>query len=363
MTGSGVMIKTMIATACVGLLLSTNALADNTIGYRSSGGCAGDFERVELKSHWLRVDAGDAGNANSMIYDHAEKLAYFIDYQSHTFMQTEMDEDAIDLQSDIMKSLGTKMRRESGGLDPFEMVKSICPGIGANNRDRQPGEGMDCGNGMTMGGAPTGADGKPMSSEEMAAAMKDGRMPGMDAASMEAMQKMMEQQLAKMPADQRAQMQGMMASGGGATSMPGMPAATATKAAPPPPRIDRDAGEIVVDGIACMRREHLRGDEMLRDDCYATAATLHLGEVETRRMARFSKSLQEWSRSLMPAGMHAQADDRVLVRRVCYTAGRESGRATLTIDSAPIAESRFEVPAGYKPMDLGMGSSRNPGSD
>ena len=354
--------KTMIAMSCIALL-STNALADNTIAYRSSGGCAGDFERVELKSHWLRVDAGDAGNASSMIYDHAEKLAYFVDYQTHTFMQVEMDEDAIDLQSDIMKSLGTKMRKQ-GGVDPFEMAKSLCPGIGANNRDRQPGEAMDCGNGTMIGGAPIGADGKPMSSEEMAAAMKDGRMPGMDAASMEAMQKMMEQQLAKLPADQRAQMQSMMASGGGSMSMPGMPAATATKAAaPPPPRIDRDAGEIVVDGIACMRREHLRGEEMLREDCYATAATLHLGEVETRRMARFSKSLQEWSRSMMPAGMQSQADDRVLVRRVCYMAGRESGRATLTIESAPIAESRFEVPAGYKPMDLGMGSSRNSGSD
>lgn len=357
------MTKTMIATLCVAVLLSTNVLADNTITYRSSGGCAGDFERVELKSHWLRVDAGDAGNASSMIYDHAEKLAYFIDSQAHTFMQTEMDEDAIDLQSDIMKSLGTKMRKESGGVDPFEMVKSICPGIGANNRDRQPGEAMDCGNGMTMGGAPVGADGKPMSREEMAAAMKSGQMPGMDAASMEAMQKMMEQQLAKLPADQRAQMQSMMASGGGAMAMPGMPAATATKAAAPLPRIDRDAGEIVVDGITCMRREHLRGEEMLREDCYATVATLHLGEVETRRMARFSKSLQEWSGSLMPAGLHSQADDRVLVRRVCYAAGRESGRATLTIDSAPIAELQFEVPAGYKPMDLGFGASRNSRSD
>jgi hypothetical protein len=52
-----------------------------------------------------------------------------------------------------------------------------------------------------------------------------------------------------------------------------------------------------------------------------------------------------------------------LVRRVCYAAGRESGRATLTIDSAPIAESQFDVPAGYKPMDLGFGASRNPRSD
>jgi hypothetical protein len=103
---------------------------------------------------------------------------------------------------------------------------------------------------------------------------------------------------------------------------------------------------------------------MLREDCYAPATALHLGDVETRRLARFSKSLQTWSHSLVPEGLQTQTDDRVLVRRVCYAGGQESGRATLAIDnSAPIAESRFEVPAGYKPMDLGFGGSRGPGPD
>jgi hypothetical protein len=159
-------------------------------------------------------------------------------------------------------------------------------------------------------------------------------------------------------------MQQMMVSGGaGSMLVPGGPGAGASAPPPPPQRIDRDAGEIDVNGIACMRREHLRGEEMLREDCYATTAALHLGDVETRRVARFSKSLQAWSHSLMPEGPQAQSDDRVLVRRVCYAAGHETGRATLAIDDAPIAESRFEVPAGYKPMDLGMGQTRGRDSD
>jgi hypothetical protein len=360
------MIKSMAAGAFAALLFSTNALADSTLGYRSDGGCTGDFERVELKSQWLRVDSGQGGDATgSMIYDHAEKLAYFIDDRSHSFLETELDEDAVDLQTDIMKSLRTKLRKESG-VDPFEMAKSLCPGVSAgNHRDRQPGEGMDCGNGTTFGSAAIGADGKPMSPDEMKAAMKNGQMP-MDAGTQQMMQKMMEQQLAKMSPEQRAQVQSMMTSGGGSPSMPGMPGmpgvpgANAVKA---PPRIDRDAGEIDVDGITCMRREHLRGDEMLREDCYAKAAALHLGDVETRRVARFSEAIQDWSRSLTPNGPQAQADDRVLVRRVCYAAGQASGHATLTINNAPIAESRFEVPSGYKRMDLGMGQPRNRESD
>jgi hypothetical protein len=240
--------------------------------------------------------------------------------------------------------------------------------MAANSRDRQPGDPLDCGNGMTMGGAPTGADGKPMSRDEMAAAMKGGHMP-MDAGTQQMMQKMMQEQLAKMPPEQRAQMQQMMV--GSAGSMPGFATPGAPNSggaagapSPAPQRVDRDAGDADVGGVVCARREHLRGDEMLREDCYAPATALHLGDAETRRLARFSKSLQAWSHSLVPEGFQTQADDRVLVRRVCYAGGHESGRATLTIDSsAPISESRFEVPAGYKPMDLGFGGSRGPGPD
>ena len=187
--------KTIAALAAT-LLFSTGALADTTLTYRGDGACTGDFDRLELKAQWLRVDSGAGNTSNSMIYDHSEKLAYFIDNRSRSFMQSELDEDAVDLQADIMKSLRTKIRHQSG-MDPFEMANSICPGMGANNRDRQPGEPIDCGNGMTMGGVPTGADGKPMSRDEMMAAMKGGRMP-MDSGTQQMMQKMMEQQLAKM---------------------------------------------------------------------------------------------------------------------------------------------------------------------
>jgi hypothetical protein len=170
------------------------------------------------------------------------------------------------------------------------------------------------------------------------------------------MQKMLEQQLANMPPEQREQMQRAMANGGGGMMLPGMP--QAGPAPPKPERIDRDAGEIVVDGIACTRREHLRAGVIAGEDCLASPAALHLGEAETKRIARFSQSIRAWSRSLVPGEMQPKVDDRVLVRRLCYAGGQEIGRATLAIDTAPISASRFEVPAGYAPMDLGIGSSR-----
>jgi hypothetical protein len=217
---------------------------------------------------------------------------------------------------------------------------------------------------MALGAPTTGADGKPMSRDETMAAMRNGQMPALDANTQQMMQKMMEQQLAHMPPEQRERVQQAMAQSGGAIAMPGMPGAGATQAPPPPKpeRIDRDAGEVDVAGITCMRREHLRGGALVREDCYTTAAGLHLGEVETRRIARFTKTMRSWSRSLVPDRTQPEADDRVLVRRICYAGGHESGRATLAIDTAPISGSRFEVPAGYKPMDL-MGSEGRPGSD
>jgi hypothetical protein len=313
---------------------AVTAFADDTLTYRSTGGCAGDFERIELKGLFLRVDGGGV-NGGSMIYDHGEKLAYFIDNASHTFLQTEMDEDAVDLQSDITKSLRIRMRKE-GGMDPYEIAQSLCPGAAAAGRDRVPGEPIDCGNGAIGGGA-----------------MKPGGA-AIDPEMLAAMQKMMEQQLANMPPEQREQIQRAMANGGG--MMPGMPQ-TGTAPTPKPERIDRDIDEIAVDRIACTRREHLRGGVIAGEDCLATPAALHLGEAETKRVARFSQSIRAWSRSLVPDEMQPKVDDRVLVRRLCYAGGQETGRATLAIDTAPISASRFEVPAGYAPMDLGGGSS------
>ena len=340
----------VLVPAIVAALFVGAACADDTLTYRSVGGCAGDFERIELKGLFLRVDGGGA-SGGSMIYDHGEKLAYFIDNTSRTFLETEMDEDAVDLQSDITKSMRIRMRKE-GGMDPYEIAQSLCPGAGAASRDQVAGEPIDCGNGATLGGAATGADGKPLSSQEMAEAMKrDGGMtidPGMQAA----MQKMLEQQLAQMPPEQREQVQRAMANGGGV--MPGLSQAGATRP-PQPERIDRDAGDIDAEGIACTRREHLRGGVIAGEDCLASPSALHLGDAQTERIARFGQSIRAWSRSLVPGEMQPKMDDRVLVRRICYAGGQETGRATLAIDAAPIPASRFEVPAGYTPMDVGVG--------
>lgn len=332
-------------------VLSCCAVADTTLGYRGDADCAGDFDQVRMKDSWLRMDAHQGSDSSSMIYDGAEKLVTFVDHGQHRFMQAELDEDAIDLQKDIMASLNTKMRRETG-VDMFAMAKSLCPGMdGAAVRDRLPDDVPACGNALAQGAAMIGADGKPMNQQQVEAAMKDGRMPAIDTAGM---QQMLQKQMAAMPPEQQAQMQQLLAGAGGSM----LPSAKAGAPSRPVPRIDRDAGEMRIGDITCLRRQHLRGEQMLREDCQAPVAALPFNPVEARRIARFSKAMHEWSRSFDTGETQQASDDRVLIQRICYRDGHESGRTTLRIDHAPIAESQFAVPAGYTPFDLGTPGSR-----
>ena len=89
-------------------LLPCCAVADTTLTYRGDDGCIGDFDRMRMKDAWLRMDARQ-GADSSMVYDGSEKLVTFADHGQHRFLQAEIDEDAIDLQKDIMESLRKKI--------------------------------------------------------------------------------------------------------------------------------------------------------------------------------------------------------------------------------------------------------------
>jgi len=323
-------------------LLPCCAIADTTLTYRGDDGCAGDFDRLRMKDAWLRMDTRE-GSDSSMIYDGSEKLVTFADHGQRRFMQTEIDEDAIDLQKDIMESLRKKMRRQAG-FDAFEMTRSLCPGMdAADPRDRLPDDPV-CG--VAPGAAMIGNEGKQPDSPQLAAAMKNGQMPAIDAGSQKMMQQLLEKQMASMTPEQQAQMQQALGS-----MLPPHQGNAPTRAEP---RIDRDAGEARVDGIACQRRQHLRGEQMLREDCYAPVAALRLDPKEATRIARFSTAMQAWSSSLESGETRRRVDDRALIQRTCYRDGHETGRTSLHVDHAPISESAFALPEGYAPFDLGM---------
>ncbi len=168
---------------------------------------------------------------------------------------------------------------------------------------------------------------------------------------MQAMQQLMQQQMARMTPEQRERMQrGMAASGvAGYGAMAGAPAL---------PESDRDLGAATIAGIACTRRQHLRGDEIVREECLTSLAGLKLAAADSARIARMAGVMARWRDSTMPgafAARHGAALDNVVVERVCFAGATESGRATLHIASTLIADAEFVVPPpGYSQMGMGL---------
>lgn len=316
------------------------ATADVTLDYQTTGqDCRGDFERMQIKGAAMRIDSDMGGRAGSFVYDGVEKIAYALDHREHRFMQFEVDEDAIDFNADRTASLQNMMRNKTG-VDPFARAQALCPGMMNGNQDAaQPGQSANCGQANPQGSA----------AADVAAGGGVRGAPGMNADQMQNMQRLMQEQMAKMTPEQRERMQRGMASAGYGTML----GAAATQ-----PESDREAGGTTVAGVACMRRQHLRGDEIVREDCVTSLEGLELKAADVKRIARMAGVMARWRDSMMPAGVGTHRGgpslERALVQRVCFAGGAESGRATLRIGSGPIADAEFTMPAGYAPMSIGL---------
>ncbi|MBN8482674.1 MAG: hypothetical protein J0L88_13910 [Xanthomonadales bacterium] len=116
-------------------------------------------------------------------------------------------------------------------------------------------------------------------------------------------------------------------------------------------RVDRDIGTRTVAGIRCTRREHVRDGRRLREDCTASPEALALPPEESKlfeRMARHNVAAAKLMFRDGEANMEEASRRLLVVEQICFGGdGAETGRATLQIDHAEIAPSRFEVPAGY----------------
>jgi len=330
--------------ACA-LATSAIASADVTLDYLTSGSdCHGDFERMQVKGAMLRVDSNRGGHDGSFIYDGIEKLAYALDHRRHQFAQLEIDEDAMDLNADRMASI-QKMMRNRTGIDPFEQARALCPGVAEAARNTRPGDPVHCAAGTEQGSALAGA---AMPGGVAPGGARPVGTPAMNAENMQAMQQMMQQQMAKLTPEQRERMQrGMANAGYGA--MAGTPSSA-------PQESDRDAGSATVAGIECSKRQHLLGDDVVREECFAPLTHLNLDAGETVRITRMARVMARWRDSMLPAGFGARRGpnlDDALVERVCFAGGAQTGRATLHIVPAAIGDAQFAVPAGYAPMTLG----------
>ena len=116
-------------------------------------------------------------------------------------------------------------------------------------------------------------------------------------------------------------------------------------------RIDRDVGTTSIAGIACTRREHLRNGTKRGEDCTTSPDALKLPADEAKLFERMTRHNVAAAKMVFRDGASAiegALQRIVVVEQVCFDEnGRETGRATLQIDHAPIPPDRFEVPDGY----------------
>ena len=175
------------------------------------------------------------------------------------------------------------------------------------------------------------------------------------AAQMNAQVAQLKEQLAKLPPEQRAQMEQMM--GSGAAAMLAGDSGQWTVDVADTGKSDK------VDGRACKLWNVTRNGELDEQICVVPYSSLPGKEDFQKVFASFAKSFEEMAKSVpMLAGMMANEFSAQVkangfpVRRQGFEGGKLSDEETLvkTWREEAIPASMFEIPAGYKVKQMGQ---------
>jgi len=160
---------------------------------------------------------------------------------------------------------------------------------------------------------------------------------------------MMQEQMAKMPADQRAMMEGMMKSAMGSM--------------PPPLTYVTSTETRTVDGYTCTRVDGMRGGEKVTEYCGSTSPDLRMSGAERQTMLDMQGYLRNFSIMVRSADDSTRAfqwdtsTDGYPVSTRCFANGVMTLDLSLqSVSRQPIPKDLFELPKGYKKMSMpGMG--------
>jgi len=326
-------------TAALLLLCATAAHADAVLEY--SGGDAGshaDFARVAVQGLSMRIDSAPPAQDTSMVYDAAEKVGVALDHKRKQFFELEFDDDAIDFQSDVMKSSSNMIDRKTE-----QMQAQLPPGRSPS----APG---------TSPGAAKAMDGREQPSQAM-----DGRerppgtmqagANGMPQIDPKLMEQMMQQNMQHMTKEQRAQME---------TAMRNM-RSSGYFGPQSEPVIEATGERREVGGLACTLERVTQDGALLREDCRTTLDALGLDAADLKRMQRAIQRMQKYASAIkdnlrLARGVKRDNADleRLLVERRCFDQGKPIGDVTLRVRHEAAPADWFVTPADYGRMDMGM---------
>lgn len=278
--------------------------ADVLLEYADAGNaCHGDFARVAMSGARMRVEPPPPGDDYAMVYDGAEKLAVTLDARNRSYVEIEMDADALDYQADVMSSTST-------------MIEKKLAAVTAMNRASA--------NDVSASSDP------PMTAK---------------------MQRLMEQSMRDMPKEQREQMQNALQG----MQVQGMPAMARSE-----PQIETTSEGRTIGGIACSVQRVMLDGELQREECVAAFDALGLQPAELARLRKSMRNFEALTDSMSKlriAGIsklppNSAQPTSIAIERRCYAQGRQTGSATLSVSRPTLAATLFEIPADYQRMDI-----------
>lgn len=300
---------------------AATAHADAVLEYEGGdAACHGDFARLVVQDLSLRVDSAPPSQDTSFIYDAAEKMGIALDRQRRQFFEMEFDDDAIDFESDVMKSTSTMVNKK---IDRTQAQ------VAANAANCTPGRDRGCPQ-MPPGGA-----------------------AGMQAMDPKMMEQMMQQSAQNLPPEQRKQMQQAMDT----MRKSGYFGAQAE------PVVETTGEQRTIGGITCSVERVSVDGQLEREDCRAPIDALGLDAADVKRLQRAIQRMQKWSSAItqnlnfkFAPAMHRDKTDpqHLLVARRCFEQGRPAGTTSLRVGHASAPADWFAPPAGYTKMDMGM---------
>lgn len=294
---------------CILLAGSCAAHADTILEYSgNTAGCHADFQRVAVQGSALRIDQAPPQQDFSFAYDGAEKTGVVLDRGHKQFFEMEFDDDAIDFQGDVMNATSNMVNKKTQQAQ--EQIAQASGGRAQFN---------------------AGPNGMPQIDPKM-------------------MESMMQQSMAQLNKEQRAQMEEAMKNmrqyyAGAEQSEP----------------VTEASGERrEVNGVSCAVERVRQAGQLVREDCRAPLDGIGLDAADLKRLQRALGRLLKFSDAvrgnLHIAGVRMQRErpdmQHLLVERRCFERGEPSGAVKMNLRRESVPADWFERPADYARMDM-----------
>lgn len=106
------------------LLMPCLAWADISLIYPQQAQCQSKMSDIHISGGRMRMDGMMDGRKFSMLFDGMEDIITSLDHSNHTYHQTEVDEDALDYNTDVMSSTGNFIGNQMNAMQ--ELTKKQC---------------------------------------------------------------------------------------------------------------------------------------------------------------------------------------------------------------------------------------------